>query len=204
MGPDRPPTAPPPGLALLEEWITADEERALLAAIEACPWRDDLARRVQHHGWRYDYRARAVDGSMRLGPLPAWAEGLARRMQGEGLCDAAPDQVIVNEYEPGQGIARHTDCVPCFGPTVLSLSLASACVMNLYAPRATTPQPVVLRARSLLVLAGPARSAWAHSISKNKNDVIDGIRVARSRRVSVTFRTVRLSGGVSGGVSGGP
>lgn len=34
-----------------------------------------------------------------------------------------PDQVIVNEYQPGQQIAPHIDCVPCFGSVVASLTL---------------------------------------------------------------------------------
>ena len=37
----------------------------------------------------------------------------------------------VNEYLPGQGIAQHVDCVPCFGGTVASLSLLSPCTMRL-------------------------------------------------------------------------
>jgi alkylated DNA repair dioxygenase AlkB len=101
-----------------------------------------------------------------------------------------PDQVIVNEYLPGQGIARHVDCVPCFGPVVLSLSLGSACVMDLHAPETLERISLPLPRRSLLVLAGPARSAWSHSITARKADVIDGVRTPRARRVSLTFRTV--------------
>jgi alkylated DNA repair dioxygenase AlkB len=46
--------------------------------------------------------------------------------------------------------------------------------------------------RSLLVLAGEARTAWTHAIPARKSDVVEGARVARGRRVSVTFRTVQL------------
>ena len=41
-----------------------------------------------------------------------------------------------------------------------------------------------------LVLRGEARYHWRHSIPARKTDVIDGVRVARTRRVSVTFRCV--------------
>jgi alkylated DNA repair dioxygenase AlkB len=182
-----------PGLVLLRDWITLADEGALLASIDASPWRDDLKRRVQHHGFRYDYKARAVDESMRLGPLPGWAEELGARILREGLCERAPDQVIVNEYLPGQGISRHVDCVPCFGPTVLSLSLGSPCVMELSAPETHEPVLLPLPARSLLVLSGEARTRWAHAIPGRKSDVIAGVRMPRGRRVSLTFRTVRLS-----------
>ncbi len=178
------------GLTVVEEWISQDEERALFDAIDdpaRSAWREDLSRRVQHYGWRYDYRARRVDESMRLGPLPLWANSLAERIEREGR-SALPEQVIVNEYLPGQGITAHIDCVPCFGPVVLSLSLGGACTMDLRNER----EDVSLRLapRSLLVLAGEARTAWTHAIAGRKSDVIDGVHCARARRVSVTFRTV--------------
>jgi alkylated DNA repair dioxygenase AlkB len=181
-----------PDLSVVEAWIDADAERALLAEVDAAPWRDDLARRVQHYGFRYDYRARSVDASMRLGPLPPWAEALAERIHREGLTERPPDQVIVNEYQPGQGISRHVDCVPCFGPTVLSLTLGSGCAMDLHPPDGSAPVAIILRPRSLLVLAGDARARWGHSIPGRKSDVIEGARVPRGRRVSLTFRTVLL------------
>lgn len=180
------------GLRLIDEWISADEASSLLAAIDGEAWRADLSRRVQHYGWRYDYRARSIDASMRLGPLPPWAEALADRVEREGL-SARPEQVIVNEYEPGQGIAAHVDCVPCFGPVVLSLSLGSACTMDLRRDGAA-PRAITLAPRSLLALSGEARLAWKHGIAARKSDVIDGVRVARGRRVSVTFRTVTIEG----------
>lgn len=178
------------GLTIIEDWISPDEERALLEAIDdpaRSAWRDDLSRRVQHYGWRYDYRARKIDASMRLGALPSWAQALAERIEREGR-SALPEQVIVNEYLPGQGITAHIDCVPCFGPVVLSLSLGSACAMDLR--KDSEHVSLALRPRSLLVLTGPARDAWSHGIAGRKSDVFDGVRSARARRVSITFRTV--------------
>ncbi|MFO0608588.1 MAG: alpha-ketoglutarate-dependent dioxygenase AlkB [Polyangiales bacterium] len=183
-----------PGLSLVPDWITAEDERVLLAEVDAAPWRDDLQRRVQHYGWRYDYKARRVDASMRLGPLPPWAARLAARLAEEGRDARAPDQVIVNEYAPGQGIARHVDCVPCFGPVVLSLTLGSGCVMDLQGPDGAKV-PVALPPRGLLVLAGESRVRWSHAIAGRKSDVVGGAKVARGRRVSLTFRTVRVAAG---------
>lgn len=180
------------GLSVRADWITPDEERALLERIDESAWRADLQRRVQHYGWRYDYKARSVDESMRLGPLPDWAEALAERVAREEL-SAKPAQVIVNEYVPGQGISKHVDCVGCFGPVVLSLSLGSACTMEL-ARDGAPPRSLRLLPRSLLVLSGEARTEWTHAIAGRKSDVVDGVRVARARRVSVTFRTVILRG----------
>jgi alkylated DNA repair dioxygenase AlkB len=186
------PAPSPEGLSLLAEWIGVDEERALLEGLDAEPWSAELARRVQHHGYRYDYRARRADASMRIGPLPAWAAVLAARIAREGLCERAPDQVIVNEYLPGQGIAKHVDCVPCFGPVVLSLTLGSGCVMDMVLPETGAKVASWLAPRSLLVLAGAARARWAHGIPARQSDPREGRRVPRGRRVSLTFRTVRL------------
>lgn len=107
------------------------DEVALLAAVNAEPWPSDLKRRVQHYGYRYDYKARKVDPSMYLGPLPAWAKPLTARLVADSYMPLCPDQLIVNEYEPGQGITAHVDCVSCFGPVVCSITLGSHCLMEL-------------------------------------------------------------------------
>jgi hypothetical protein len=41
-------------------------------------------------------------------------------------------------------------------------------------------------------LAGEARYDWRHAIPGRKIDKVDGRAVVRGRRVSLTFRTVRL------------
>jgi hypothetical protein len=100
------------GLSWLENYVTAVEEAELVAQIDAAEWREDLRRRVQHYGWRYDYKARRIDATMRLGPLPPWAAELAERLARDGLLAQVPDQVIVNEYKGNQGISKHVDCKP--------------------------------------------------------------------------------------------
>ncbi len=187
----------PNGLELVPDFITPGQELELLAAIDHSPWSNALKRRTQHYGYRYDYTQKTVLRDMYLGPLPDWSSELVAQLEATGLYDGAgvtiqgPDQLIVNEYLPGQGISRHTDCVPCFGPTVASLSLGSPCVMEFsrrYYP-AAPDLALRLPPRSLLILSGEARSRWMHEIPARVQD--DG--VARTRRVSLTFRTVILS-----------
>jgi alkylated DNA repair dioxygenase AlkB len=176
-----------PGLTVLPDYVTPAEAAGLLARVDAEPWLDDLKRRVQHHGYRYDYKRREVTADAFLGPLPDWLGAWAERLHREGHIERAPDQVIVNEYQPGQGIAAHVDCVPCFGPTVLSLSLNSGCELVLTPLGGGAAQPVLLAPRSLLILAGESRVAWRHAIPARQRDH----GVARTRRVSLTFRTVK-------------
>jgi alkylated DNA repair dioxygenase AlkB len=178
------------GLHYVPDYLTSDDATSLVAAIDAQPWRDDLKRRVQHYGYRYDYRSRSVTPEMHLGAIPAWVLPLATRLHADGYFSAIPDQVIVNDYLPGQGIAPHVDCEPCFGDVIASLSLGSACVMRFSHLDSDRVEDLPLDPGSLLVLSGEARYAWKHGIPARKSDVVDGHRRARGRRVSVTFRTV--------------
>lgn len=75
---------------------------------------------------------------------------------------------------------------------VLSLTLGSRCVLDLYAPVTRQHLPLPLLPRSLLVLSGASRSQWAHAIAARQSDVIEGVRTPRGRRVSLTFRTVKV------------
>ncbi|MDD9901013.1 MAG: alpha-ketoglutarate-dependent dioxygenase AlkB [Alphaproteobacteria bacterium] len=181
-----------PGLSLTSGYISADEEQALLSAIDGQLWLTDLKRRVQHYGYRYDYKARAITKELYLGPLPEWLQPLCGKLHADKIFAQKPDQVIVNEYLPGQGISSHVDCVPCFGDTIASLSLGSACIMELSNPKTEDKREVLLEPQSLITLTGLARYEWLHGIPARKSDVIHGLRRMRERRVSLTFRKVIL------------
>ena len=43
------------GLQYIPDFIARDEESALIANIDEQPWLNDLKRRVQHYGYKYDY-----------------------------------------------------------------------------------------------------------------------------------------------------
>jgi alkylated DNA repair dioxygenase AlkB len=181
-----------PGLELVPDYLDAEGQERLLAVVDASPWRDDLRRRVQHYGYRYDYRSRSAGRDAYLGPLPDWAAELARRLAADTPVERTPDQLIVNEYLPGQGISAHVDCVPCFGSVVLSISLGSMCVMTFNEPVTGASVDVLVEPGTLMVMSGAARYMWRHSIAGRRADVIDGRRIERGRRVSLTFRTVLL------------
>ena len=180
---------PPNGLRYLPRFIGLDEASELMEFIDRQDWATGLKRRVQHYGWRYDYRAKGVDPESFLGPLPDVFSKMSRRMSDEIGKETNFDQVIVNEYVPGQGISAHVDCLPCFGPVVAAISLGSTCEMLFQHLATKAPFSLLLEPLSLLVLAGDARTAWSHAIPARRNDVSKGVRLARSRRVSLTFRT---------------
>lgn len=96
----------PPATHYMPDYVDEACELALLHAIDNSAWLGDLKRRVQHYGFRYDYRARRVTDETRLGPLPDWLEVLAGRLWKDSIFQAQPDQVIVNEYLPGRASPR--------------------------------------------------------------------------------------------------
>ncbi|MBU6234724.1 MAG: alpha-ketoglutarate-dependent dioxygenase AlkB [Alphaproteobacteria bacterium] len=181
------------GLMYLPEFIGRDEEAALLSSVELGPWLQELKRRVQHYGYRYDYKARSVSRAAYIGPLPEWLKPIAQRLYEQHHFSAVPDQAIVNEYEPGQGISAHVDCVPCFGKTIASLSLGSGAMMQFQNTRTGQKAELYLEEGSLVVLSGPARYEWTHAIPARKSDIVGGFKVERGRRLSLTFRTMIIA-----------
>lgn len=180
-----------PGLSYVADYITEEAETWLLEKVDDGLWLDDLKRRVQHYGFKYDYRKWKVDMSMHVGQLPYWLERLSQKLHRDGYMPEIADQVIVNEYLPGQGISAHIDCEPCFKDTIVSMSLASSCVMYFTKKLDHTLKvPVLLEPRSIVVLTGQARYEWMHSITARRYDEWGGIRLERGRRVSLTFRKV--------------
>ncbi len=177
------------GLSYCDRYIDQANELGLLAAVDAAPWHTDLKRRVQHYGFKYDYKAKRIDRSMYIDPLPAWAFPIAVRLATEGYMTLA-DQLIVNEYQPGQGISAHIDCLPCFGPVVCSITLGSAACMEFLASDGSRKEALFLERGSLVVIAGEARRQWRHAIPARKSDRVGEVLIARGRRVSLTFRTV--------------
>lgn len=154
----------------------------------------NVGRRVKQYGWRYDYRARAITSDMRVGPLPDWLLALAQRLYEEtGLFERVPEQVIVNEYGPGQGIAMHTDH-PGFGPAVATVSLGDDWEMDFSRPDDgfQAKSHMMLECGSALIMTGDARKRWRHGIAKRRKER-DGRQ--RKRRLSLTFRTVLAGGG---------
>jgi alkylated DNA repair dioxygenase AlkB len=178
-----------PGLVYLPRLLRAEEQQKILGELDKLPWLDDLQRRVQHFGYKYDYKARAVDPSMYVGPLPAFALEVADKLLSRGLIQEMPDQLIVNEYRPGQGISAHVDCVPCFKNIIVTVSLGSSCEMDLIDEETKKDvRSTLLEPGSALVLKDDARYKWMHRIRARMSDH----GVPRERRVSLTFRNVIL------------
>lgn len=192
-----------PDLIYKNNYISKAEERELLHWINSNLWLEDLTRRVQHYGWKYDYKARKIDSSMWLGELPKPLLSLAKRIYQDGLVAHLSDQVIINEYQPGQGIADHIDCETCFDDDIVTISLNADYLMEFTQAEKTKnklskknkkePKHVIevwLHNRSIAVMKGESRWWWFHGIKSRKNDKWQGISYPRNKRVSLTFRKI--------------
>ncbi len=178
------------GLLYIPNYITPEQQDRLAEAIDVQPWRLDLSRRTQQYGYLYQHKAKTADLSARLGDLPDWLQGFAAQLERDSLVSEVPDQAIINEYEPGQGIGPHIDAPAHWGEVVLSLSLLSPAVMDF--ARGQEQTSLLLEPRSLLVFRGEARYEWTHGIARRKEDAFNGVTVARARRISITLRQAKL------------
>lgn len=122
-------------------------------------------------------------------PIPDEFKFLGTRLVEQKLMSRFPEQLIINEYEPGQGIAAHTDHTKHFDDQIVSISLLSDIAMHfeqISSPRALTE--ILLKRNSCVVLSGDSRYDWKHSIAKRKTDQFPGKMIRRGRRISLTFR----------------
>ena len=182
---DKPSALDVDGLSLHSDFITAKEEQTLLEAINAATWNTSLKRRTQHYGFEYNYTSK--DAAKPASPIPDWCAFVIDRLLERKVLLERPDQLIINEYKPGQGIANHIDHVKSFKDGIVSVSLGSPVIMDFTSRASGEVRELLLEPRSALCLFRAARYKWMHGIQARKVD--NG--VPRTTRVSLTFRKMK-------------
>ena len=79
------------GLKYVPEFITKEEHQQLWQAINSEPWLTDLKRRVQHYGYKYDYKFHRINQTMKISNLPDWLVGFAKRLYEQGIFSEMED-----------------------------------------------------------------------------------------------------------------
>jgi alkylated DNA repair dioxygenase AlkB len=153
--------------------ITEAEELALIEEIYNQPWRSDINRPTQHYGHIYNYQTTKVGPKLSI-PLPPFIEQLRDRFY------PSADQFIVNLYRPGEGITDHKDS-PVFHDLVMSLSLGSDCLFYI------DGKEILLKRRDLLIM----NDRVTHGLRGRKTYTINGKRIPRDTRISITLRKVK-------------
>ncbi|KAL1989325.1 hypothetical protein VTN96DRAFT_87 [Rasamsonia emersonii] len=122
----------------IPDFITAEEEERLLQKINSVPlprWTQLSHRRLQT--WP---SALTKSNKLLAAPLPAWLVSpiITPRFDALGcFADAphgAPNHVLINEYQPGQGIMPHEDGAAYY-PLVATVSLGAPIVLDIYEKR---------------------------------------------------------------------
>ena len=174
----------PPGFAYRPDFLTPEEEHAVLAGVRGLDYHDVkmrgqvARRRTTHFGWTYGYETWRIEPGP---PIPDFLLGLRERA---GALAGVPAEdlveVLVTQYPAGAGIGWHRDA-PMFGG-VIGVSLLSACRFRFQRGKGAERRTAaaVLEPRSAYVLDGAARWQWQHSIPAGKTE-----------RYSVTYRTLR-------------
>ena len=173
----------PEGFVFQPEFITVEEERALLAgiaalALEQAKYKQYTARRrIAYFGFGYDF------STNRLGeapPAPAFLEPLRDKVAAWiGEPPARLEQALVTEYRPGTPLGWHRDA-PDY-ERIAGVSLGGWARMRLRPYPATKVKPLSLELapRSAYQMQGAARWRWQHCIP-----------ATRELRYSITFRTL--------------
>ena len=176
-------SALPPGARYTPDALSAQEERALLDALPALPFKEFEfhgflgKRRTISFGWRYDFNG---GGFQQIDAIPNFL--MPAREHAGRFADLDPislEHALVTEYAPGAGIGWHKD--RSVFEDVIGLSLLASCTFRLrrkngarWERRSFTAEP-----RSMYLLRGPSHTEWEHSIPP-----LDTLRY------SVTFRSL--------------
>ena len=149
--------------------ISPLHEIALLSAIDNISnknsWVELRARRLQQ--W--------------ISPLPPYLERLAEDLVNLNIFEEKykPNHILINAYEPDEGIAAHTDG-PSYFPKVATLSLGSDCVMRYTILHGrekeeekggTTIGEVILEQRSLIITSDILYTDYGHCIPENEEAI---------------------------------
>jgi alkylated DNA repair dioxygenase AlkB len=176
----------PAGLLYEPDFISPEEERALLAGIATLPLEEakyksyTARRRTASFGSSYDFDANLLQPAA---AIPAFLEPLKRRVA--GLAGVPPERfehALVTEYRPGTPLGWHRD-VPEF-ELIAGVSLAGRCRMRFrpYPPKPRARALVLeLEPRSVYVLRDEIRWGWQHSVAPTAE-----------LRYSITLRTRRF------------
>jgi alkylated DNA repair dioxygenase AlkB len=183
--------AAPTGFRYAPEFLTRDEESALVQQIEALPlkpasYKEFTAKRlVLSYGGSYDFSSNKL---LNADPIPVFLYGLRERLsEWAGIAASDFAHAVIAKYETGTQLGWHRD-VPDFEEVVgVSLSGFGRMRFRRYPHKKGIKSPglvIDLAPRSAYVLRDEARWGWQHSISPTKG-----------LRYSITFRTRRRASG---------
>ena len=155
------------------------------------PIYDSNSRKVQHYGYKYNYTTRNI--YEKCDDIPDFLVKLQYYLslicQKINIIDDKYEfnQCIVNNYDIGQGITKHTD-IKSYGKVIGCFTFNSGC--NMIFRKDNKKETIYVKPNSLYIMSGECRYDWTHEMPKGNSDMVDNEKINRSRRISVTFRNV--------------
>ncbi|WP_053058294.1 alpha-ketoglutarate-dependent dioxygenase AlkB [Pedobacter sp. BMA] len=180
-----------PGLFLFPDFIDEELEKQLLSEIDNQIWAVDYSRRLQYYGYRNELES-PYDLIPFPVPIPPKIYQLSEKLVSTGTLQYQPDQVIINEYVPGEGIKPHKDRA-YYENQICGVNLGSGCVMRFIKGANLEVIDVEIPRRSMYIMQDDSRKKWSHGIPPRKKDKLNGEFQHRQRRVSITYRKVKPS-----------
>jgi len=191
----------PKGLEVHNDVIDEKASDELFEFLDGKKWKSlsdsKNSRKVQHYGYVYDYKSRSV--SQKGEEIPDLFQPLIEYLINKTGISSFPEeklaeqdsfnQVIVNNYEAGQGISAHTD-VKDYGKVIACFTIGSGAMMRF--TKDSSEYDLYVKANSVYIMSGESRYKWKHEMISRKSDVLDGKKIQRGRRISITFRTVEF------------
>jgi alkylated DNA repair protein alkB family protein 8 len=177
-----------PGLLLYPDFISQSMEEELINEIDSQIWVVDYDRRLQYYGYRNELEA-PYDLIPFPVSMPPLIDKLSRIIVEQKIVSLQPDQVIINEYAPGEGLRPHKDR-NYFENQICGVALGSGCTMRFIKMAGKDVVDVEVPRRYVYVMQDDARYKWYHSIPPRKKDIVDGTVKHRERRLSITYRKV--------------
>ncbi|KAK3586405.1 hypothetical protein CHS0354_013109 [Potamilus streckersoni] len=171
------------GIFLWTDFITEVEEQQLCQQIDQTPFVDSQSgRRKQDFGPKVNFKKRKLKCDDFSG-LPNYSKALYVKMTTNSLLhDFIPVELCNLEYMPerGSAIDPHFDDFWLWGERLVTLNLLSDSYLCMTCDEHPNMEVhIPMPRRSLLVVHGPARYKWKHSI--HRKDI-------SGRRLAMTFR----------------
>ena len=117
------------GLRTIRNYVTADEQRAILHDLQQFEFLDYAGKSCQEFGQNFSFYVQKSTADY----LPPAVKALGDRLVKEGLLEESerPNYVLVNRYTPGQGIHAHVDD-NYYTDGIVSVTLLSGGSLNFF------------------------------------------------------------------------
>lgn len=139
-----------------------------------------FSRKVAHYGYYYSYDR---SGLHEAPPIPDYLMDLVvpdriNQIIGSVLIEKPFEQLIINEYKPGQQIGHHVDHKTQFGPIIACITIGQSVPIQFKLSEIT--KIIKPEEGSLYLMTGDARYKWSHSLKNTLSE----------NRYSLTYRTI--------------